>query len=217
MLDVVILSNAKTQELAFTTMNAINSLPNTYVDYNVFLIEQNPKFEISSPSVQTIHISSPFNYNQFANFGAKLGTSEYICIANNDLIFTPGWFDEILKADYPICSPRCPDDKRQQDITENEIGEQVGRHLSGWCFVIKRSVWDKIGGFDEDFGFWCADNSLMEQLLDIGIKPMVVKDSIVLHLGSKTLKTMDNRDELTRMQVLKYNRKYNKNLFGWGT
>lgn len=161
-------------------------------------------------------MNQPFNYNQFANIGASHGKSEYICIANNDLIFYPGWFNEILKADYQIVSPRCPDDKRQQDIIENEIGEQVGRHLSGWCFVIKRSVWEQIGGFDEDFGFWCADNSLMEQLLAIGIKPMVLADSYVKHLGSKTLKTMDNREELTKGFVKKFNKKYNKNLFGWG-
>ena len=57
----------------------------------------------------------------------------------------------------------------------------------------------------------------MEQLLAIGIKPMLVKNSIVKHLGSKTLVTMENREELTRDQVKKFNKKYNKNLFGWGT
>ena len=218
MIDVIILSNAKTLELSRITANCIDSLLASNSEMKVFVVEQNHGIDWSEghDNIRNIYLDQPFNYNQFANIGAKHGRNEWICIANNDLIFEPNWFREVLKANYPICSPRCPDDKRQQDITENEIGEQVGRHLSGWCFVIKRSLWEQIGGFDEDFSFWCADNSLMEQLLAIGIKPMVVKNSVVKHLGSKTLVTMENRDELTRDQVKKFNKKYNKNLFGWG-
>lgn len=218
MLDVIILSNAKSQELLQTTANCLDSLLASNFEMNVFVVEQNHNVDWSSASdkVRNIYLEQDFNYNHFANIGAMHGRSEWICIANNDLIFEPNWFREILKANHPVCSPRCPVDKRQKDVLANEIGEQVGRHLSGWCFVIKRSVWEQINGFDEDFGFWCADNSLMEQLLAIGIKPMLVKDSIVEHLGSKTLKTMPNRDELTVNYVKKFNKKYNKNLFGWG-
>jgi GT2 family glycosyltransferase len=188
-------------------------------EMNVFVVEQNQGIDWAEghDNIRNVYLDMPFNYNQFANIAAKHGRNEWICIANNDLIFHEDWFLEILKANYPICSPRCPDDKRQREIFGNEIGEQVGRHLSGWCFVIKRSLWEAIGGFDEDFSFWCADNSLMEQLLAIGIKPMVVEYSMVRHLGSKTLVTMENREELTRDQVKKFNKKYNKNLFGWGT
>jgi GT2 family glycosyltransferase len=219
MLDVVILSNAKTLELSRITANCIDSLLASNSEMNIFVVEQNQGINWAEghSNIRNVYLDMPFNYNQFANIAVKHGRSEWICIANNDLIFEPNWFREILKANYPICSPICPDDKRQQKVIENEIGEQVGRHLSGWCFVIKRSLWEAIGGFDEDFEFWCADNSLMEQLLSIGIKPMLVKNSIVKHLGSKTLVTMENREELTRDQVKKFNKKYNKNLFGWGT
>jgi GT2 family glycosyltransferase len=219
MLDVIILSNAKSRELTQVTANCLDSLLDSNSELNVFVVEQNHNVDWSfgNTRVRNIYLDQSFNYNQFANIGVKHGKSEWICIANNDLIFEPNWFREILKANHPICSPRCPDDKRQREIFGNEIGEQVGRHLSGWCFVIKRSLWEAIGGFDEDFSFWCADNSLMEQLLAIGIKPMVVEYSMVRHLGSKTLVTMENREELTRDQVKKFNKKYNKNLFGWGT
>lgn len=218
MLDVIILSNAKTLELNRITANCIDSLLACNTEMKIFVVEQNKAIDWSQAhsDIRNIYLEQDFNYNHFANIGAMNGRSEWICIANNDLIFDRNWFSEILKANHPVCSPRCPIDKRQKDVLANEIGEQVGRHLSGWCFVIKRSVWEQINGFDEDFGFWCADNSLMEQLLAIGIQPMLVKDSIVEHLGSKTLKTMPNRDELTVDYVKKFNKKYHKNLFGWG-
>jgi len=218
MLDVIILSNAKNFDLFKMTVETVYSLLESNSDVTIFILEQNEKSEyrFRNEKVKVFFINEKFNYNKFANIGARLGHSEYICIANNDLLFEPNWFREILKANYPICSPRCPVDIRQKNVVANEIGEEVGRHLSGWCFVMKRTLWQDIDGFDEDFSFWCADNSLMEQLLAIDIKPMLVRNSIVEHLGSKTLKTVDNRDELTIDQVRKFNKKYNKNLFGWG-
>jgi len=217
MVDIVILSTAKNDELYMTTVRCIQSIQQNTKDYNILVVEQNKNVNYNLLNVTTLKINEPFNYNKFANFGASLGTNTHICIANNDLIFTPNWFEEILKANHPVCSPICPDDKRQKDVYQNEIGTQVGRNLSGWCFVLERKIWEKIGGFDEDFSFWCADNSFVEQLKAINILPMVVPTSKVYHLGSKTLKTVSNRDELTRQQAIKFNRKYNQNLFGYGT
>lgn len=159
---------------------------------------------------------TPFNYNQAANIGARAGSADWIVIANNDLIFTPGWVEPLLEACHPLVSPKCPNDKRQRDITRNEIGDQVGRHFSGWCFMISRKLYEQIGGFDEDFTFWCADNAVVEQCKSVGVLPMLVPGSQVIHLGSQTLKLEPVKDELTRGNVLKFNRKYNKNLFGWG-
>lgn len=215
MIDIVILSNAKNKDLEQTTINCIESIQKNTKDCNIIVVEQNALANYKCNL--TWYTKEKFNYNQFANIGASLGSNEWICIANNDLIFIDNWLDELLKIDNPVLSPRCPDDKRQQNINVFEKGTQVGRHLSGWCFVVKRKVWEQIGGFDEDFSFWCADNSFVEQLIKIGIEPVVVEKSIVHHLGSKTLKTVNNREELTRQQVIKFNRKYNKNLFGYGT
>jgi len=214
MIDIVILSNAKTKKLEQITRDCIYDLKKNTKNCNIIIVEQNENVKYNADKV--LYIKSNFNYNQFANIGASFGTNKYICIANNDLIFTKNWFDEILNANYPICSPISPNDKRQIGITKNEIGDVVGRNLSGWCFVIERNLWEQIGGFDEDFSFWCADNSLMEQLKAIDVLPMLVPKSVVHHLGSLTLKSVSNRDELTRQQVIKFNKKYNQNLFGYG-
>jgi GT2 family glycosyltransferase len=215
MIDIVILSNAKDESLKSITNDCLNSIHKNTKKCNIIVVEQNKYIHWNKANL-VMNVNEKFNYNRFANLGAKEGFNEWICIANNDLIFTPNWLDELLKIDNPVLSPHCPDDKRQQNINGFEKGVQVGRHLSGWCFVVKRKVWEKIGGFDEDFSFWCADNSFVEQLIKIGIEPVVVEKSIVYHLGSKTLKTVNNRDELTKQQVIKFNRKYDKNLFGYG-
>ena len=35
------------------------------------------------------------------------------------------------------------------------------KDLSGWAFMMKRDLWNQIGGLDNDFDFWFADNSLI--------------------------------------------------------
>lgn len=221
MIDIIILSNAKTVELSTLTANTIDSILKTTNDPNmqIIVMEQCEQlgWDFLDNRIKTIYPDEKFNYNRFANLGAKLGTKDWIMIANNDLIFKENWLDELLKANHPIVSPRCPVDKRQLLFNHNTQGIEVGKHLSGWCFMISRSLWKEIGGFDEDFSFWCADNSLMEQLMALGVLPMLVPKAIVEHLGSRTLKTASNRDELTVDQVKKYNLKYGRNLFNWGT
>ncbi|MNT45330.1 hypothetical protein D3C72_1819100 [compost metagenome] len=141
------------------------------------------------------------------------GNAKYIMISNNDVIFKPGWLNELLLADLPLMSTHCPYDVRQRGINKNETGDIVGRNFSGWNFVISRSLWGEIKGFDEDFGFYCADNSVLEQCREAGVLPTLIHNSLVHHLGSQTLKTVRNRDDLTWKYVDLFNKKYNKELF----
>lgn len=211
-LDLVILSNAKTPQLKAMTEKAILTAVSGARGYklNIIVIEQQ---EVMYRHARTVHLTKPFNYNEFSNIGSRMGNAERIMIANNDLTFSLNWLHHLIKANHPLVSPKCPIDPRQRDVRQNEEGEQCGRHLSGWCFMITRDLWERIGGFDEDFSFYCADNSLIEQCIKVGLKPMLVPLSQVRHLGSSTLKTAYNYNELTFANVHKFNVKYNKNLF----
>lgn len=211
MTNVVIISDAKNKELYQMTQEAVSSCFRTAYDITINVLEQaNVKKYVNC---DTWFIKEPFNYNRYANIGASLSDAETICIANNDVVFYPGWLSELLMADYPLVSPKCPNDARQNDLFENTVGEKVGRHFTGWCFLISTNLWKRIGGFDEDFGFWCADNAVIEQTKKVGILPMVVPSAKVVHLRSITLSTVNNREELTKTQVMKYDKKYNKNLY----
>jgi GT2 family glycosyltransferase len=217
MCDVIILSNARTKALEAMTQQTINTLriSERPGKFNIIVIEQTTA---TYARTQTIHMPGEFNYNQFANIGVRKGYAPSICIANNDLIFTRGWFSEMCKVRAKVMSPKNPGDKRQLDIRVAEGGYEAGRHFSGWCFVMQRNVWEQIGGFDEDFPFWCADNATIEQLKAIDVAPVLVPNSQVRHLASETLKTLTKpeQNELTTAQVRKFNRKYNQNLFNLG-
>ena len=207
LVDVVMLSNATTPALRDMTQNAIdtcisgaNSLP-----VNVIVMEQQP---VTYRYATTVRTPRQFHYNAFANSGARQGSAEWIMVANNDLIFGDGWLHNLLAANHPVVSPKCPRDRRQAEFTENTTGYFTARHLSGWCFMIQRKIWEQIGGFDECVSFWASDDVVIEQCRALGIAPMLVPSSTVEHLGSVTLKEAPDHDDLTWAQLDAFNDKY---------
>lgn len=214
-MDVIILSRAKSdyyrkmcQNTIDTCIKGANGLP-----VNVVVIEQ--EAGVIYNNARTIYHDAPFAYNSFMNLGARSTSAPWVMFANNDLIFTDGWAHNLLSANYPVVSPKEPNDPRQRGVIKNEKGYTNGRNLAGWCFAMKREVWERIGGLDEDFNGWFADDATIEQCKAIGIAPMLVVDSVVKHLGSKTLSDLqqDERDELCWGQLELFNRKYKQNKF----
>lgn len=208
--DVVILSNVTSSALQRSTQRTIdtcvagaNGLP-----LGVAVLEQCPN--IVYRRAATIPMPGVFNYNGFANFGASRGSADWILVANNDLIFRDGWLHSLLAANHPLVSPKCPRDVRQAEFTENTVGGVTGRHLSGWCYMISRDLWDRMGGLDDSVSFWCSDDVVIEQAAALGVQPMIVPSSVVEHDQSSTLKNQSasSRDELTWAQLDKFIAKY---------
>ena len=66
--------------------------------------------------------------------------------------------------------------------------------------------------------FWCADNSYTMQLKEKKETHGLICKSIVTHIGSSTLKKLDDptMKKYTENEVKKFNKIFNQNLFGWG-
>lgn len=217
-LDLVIISYAKNRQIQQMTQNAVNTAINGAkgIKINVIVVESQKNVKYNN--AKTVYPDFAFNYNAYGNFGIKHGSAHYVMHANNDLLFKPGWLTELIKANHPLVSPKEPRDLRQRDVKVNETGNVTGRHLSGWCFMMERSLWEKIGGFDEAVNFYCSDDVVIEQCKVFDVQPMLVVNSIVQHLVSTTLKTTTpiERKVLTDDQVRIFNKKYNQNKFNLG-
>lgn len=212
--DVIILSKANGSTDRAMTQKAVDScyFGTNGLPVNIIVLENGYG---AYRNAKTIPKKEAFNYNAFANFGAEQGSAEWIMVANNDLIFRDGWLHHLIAAGNDLVSPREPNDPRQADITENTKGYETGKHLSGWCFMIKRTLWDQMGGFDTDVNFWCSDDVVIEQARALGVTPMLVHDSIVEHIYSQTLRTLpqSQQDDMKWRNVYIFNKKYGKNKF----
>lgn len=215
--DIIILSNALNYRLQDYTQTTINTCLDSdkETEFNVLVIEQNP--EIEYKYAKTVHITDEFNYNRFMNIGIGMTSGEYVCLCNNDLRFHKNWGKHIIKAmqdEFLLsASPYCPRSQGAVFQTGSAIdyGYSNGKHLSGWCIMADRFLFEIIGKIDEDFPFWFADNAYAEQLKAKGVKHALVRTSIVEHMGSKTLKTVNNPDDLTTGYVRKWIEKYPQN------
>lgn len=213
--DVIILSKASDRMSQRMTQAAVDScyFGSNGLPINIIVVENGMSYQYNHAA--TLHKRDKFNYNGFANMAAGVGKAEWIMVANNDLTFTDGWLHNLISADHPVVSPHEPNDPRQKDIQGNEQGDTCGTHFSGWCFMIKRSLWEQIGKFDEDVSFWCSDDVVIEQVKAVGVMPMIVKDSIVHHNVSATLRTFNKVDQgdMKWRNVYIFNKKYGKNKF----
>ena len=206
--DVVFLSKASSEQMVQMTQRAIDTCIAGAGDNPIHVVVIEQVEGVRYKDATTLHEPGEFNYNAFANRGARTGKAPYVVIANNDLEFEAGWLDALLRADRGVTSPVDPNNRRQRSLVSNEAGVTTGVHFSGWCFMIARKLFEEIGGFDEDFAFWCADDSLIEQVAALGVEPMVVPASRVRHLGSRSGGTAD--PDLTWAMVHKFNEKYGK-------
>lgn len=153
------------------------------------------------------HDVQPFNYNKVLNLSRKeLKDKDFILFCNNDLVFSENWLDNLLENKGLCLSPKEPTDGRQSNITEDTKGYKVATHFNGWCFGLRKEALKKIGDFNEEYPFWFADNVVMEQLKELNIEPTLVVKSVVIHLISKTLETIEKNERynITYKEVERY-------------
>ncbi len=85
------------------------------------------------------------------NAGIHHATSEYMVLLNNDVMIDGPFLERLIR----------PLRNRQAWIVgaewRNEPQAPVSRLLTGWCLAFERSLWERLGGFDERFRLYWSD------------------------------------------------------------
>lgn len=209
LVDIVVLSNAHSPTLRRSTQRTIDTAisGSAPLPVNIIVLEQQRGISYRGAD-EIFYPEESFNYNAFANMGASMGNAPWIMVANNDLAFHDAWLHNLLAADHPLVSPKCPRSEKQSQIHTNTEGFKTGQHLSGWCFMIERTLWEKIGGFDDCVSFWCADDVVIQQVKEHNVTPMLVPKALVTHEVSQTLNHTTDKDHLTYGQLDIFIQKY---------
>ncbi len=198
MIDIIIISEAKTPQLIEITKTAINSAMMASIGMKTRIIVVERGNETYDNAI-TLRYNGDLNYNRMANFAIMRASARSIIVANNDVEFTKDSIKTLYESKPLVVSPVDPNNNLQKHIRGIEFGTITSKHLSGWCFLIRRSVWEHIGGFNEEFPFWYCDDMIIEQLKAIGVTPAICGDAIVHHKVSATLHqlTFKERANLT--------------------
>lgn len=192
------------------TKEFVHSLQaNTDVPVRVIFIDNNStddtrNFLLSLRPIRHCHFKIILNdenegFIRAVNEGMKISEAPFICIANNDLIFTKRWLEEILDIfkkfpDIGLLNPNSNNLglKPEEGTSLNDFAEQLdGKYRGtmtehpacvGFCMVLKRTVVDKIGGLSEEFiPMFFEDTDYSRRVVQAGFKIGVAKASYVWH------------------------------------
>lgn len=190
----------------------------TVVD-NDSVPEQRRVLEEGAPQEVRLELEDEnLGYAKAANRGLEGGSGELVCVSNPDLLPEPGalaalasvarsqskagmvgpvfgdtdtyhaelpgpgtMLARIFVGSFNTRSPALP-----EDGGTTEIGQP-----SGACFVVRREVWEQLGGFDEGFFLWYDDVDLARRLRDRGYRNFVVGAAKVGHVGAAAFVQMD--------------------------
>lgn len=210
-IDVVIPSLSK-PELHAMIKDCIRSLRESEADitFNVILVESGPEiFDFGQD--ETVKFDLPkFNFNHALKQGIARCTSDWIVLANNDLIFHSQWMTKLLeiakkREGVSSFSPWDPRSHPRHFRLPQEIylGYEVTKHIAGWCIVAKSSVFKKIE-LSEEISYWYSDNNYADELKKHGIRHALVRNSVVTHLCEQTTRRLENRKEMTHDQRALY-------------
>ncbi len=147
------------------------------------------------------------------NKAAKQANGRYICLLNNDTEVTSGWIDEALSM-FEImndvgavgCKLIYPDGSLQEAggiVWGSGVPWNYGKnknashpsfnytrqadYLSAAALFVKKSVWEEVGGFSEEFApAYYEDTDLAFKIRDSGYKTLYCPTSEVVHFEGKS-------------------------------
>ena len=192
--------------------NCLESLFKTdYNNFEVILVDNNStdgsmEFVTKNyPKIIVIKLDSNKGFAEPNNIGAKIAKGEYLLFLNNDTVTTTNFISEMVKVlekdeKIAICQSLLlkPDgnidssgdfiDKMGIVYNSKTKIDEIKEISSarGACMLIRKKIFDKLGGFDEKFFFSFEDVDLGWRSWILGYKVVIVPNSIVYHDAGKT-------------------------------
>jgi len=140
-------------------------------DYNLVIIENGGNDEtlkfLSDYGVRFI-LTDNKGYGAACNNGAKNTSSEFVVFLNCDLLASKNWLKELLKPfkdkEVAVTGARLfSGDGVEYPTPKNDMA-------IGCCFAVRRKVFDKLGGFDENFFLFFEETDFCRRVTNAGYK-----------------------------------------------
>jgi GT2 family glycosyltransferase len=144
-----------------------------------------------------IENSENLGWIKAVNQGLKISNAPYVCVMNNDVVVSDKWLDnmtEIMDKNPKIglMNPRW-----EKESFKGVKGDYIETDwCRGFCVLIKREVINKIGGFDEAYGFgYWEDHDYSVRAINAGYIPALALNSFVKHVKNASVKSAMKQKE----------------------
>lgn len=204
---VALVSASINDKLKGITMTAVTSARASVPEATIRVYETSG-LRVDYPGAEVVPYEGEFVYNRVLNQAIRECQTPYIALCNNDLYFHRDWYRrcrEVMdQGGYLSCSPAGKGCRvGYLSPYQHREGYGIGQELCGWCLLVRRDLFDRIGALDEGCEFWYSDNIYVDQLKAEGITHVLVGGRLVDHLESVTLKTRTQGDQQRMTQLQK--------------
>ena len=147
--------------------------------------------------------------------GSGLATRPYLCLLNSDTVVTP-WCWQALAAAFEmdttigVAGPSTSSSRNQQTLdiaghcrfywNDSQIfafAKQLTKDLpqpeildlawvSGFAFLVRRSLWEQLGGFDRNLPDYGNEAELCRRVTKLGYRTVWVRSSYIHHFGQQS-------------------------------
>jgi hypothetical protein len=159
------------------------------------------------PAIEVVENDGNLGFGHGSNLGARHARGAYIAFLNPDTVVEPGWLDALVvaleghpRAGLATSKILLRDDPERINTCGNRVhctGLTLCRGLgarreafgtrtwvsavSGAAFVVRRDLFESLGGFDESFFLYMEDTDLSWRARLAGYGCLYVPDSVVHH------------------------------------
>ena len=169
------------------------------------------------PHIRTIASSENIGFAAACNLGARHTQGTFLAFLNNDARPHPAWLERlhrafdgratvglvtsmILHLDGTIDSAgdgylRCGGafkHRHGEEVRSVELASSDAFGACGAAFMIRRSLFEALGGFDEDFFMVYEDVDLSYRARLLGASCVVAGDAVVEHVGGASLANLSS-------------------------
>jgi N-acetylglucosaminyl-diphospho-decaprenol L-rhamnosyltransferase len=141
-------------------------------------------------------------YGRANNIGARVAESEFILVVNPDVLVEPDTVDHLVDAarrypDAALFAPNIVEPSGRVFFQPRSLlasyltnphgklalpeGEVCAPFFSGACFLIRRELFLRLGGFDENIFLFYEDDDLCRRVADSGSALVYVPQAVVRH------------------------------------
>lgn len=193
------------------------------------------KFQIDHPESLVILNDQNLGFSAGNNVGLKVATGDYLVILNNDTVVTPGWLLTMLRhlqADPTIgligpvtnnigneakISVQYETFDEMLPLAFSQITTHMGKHFqfrtaAFFCTMIPRTVFEKVGYLDENFGLgFFEDDDYCRRVEQLGLKIVCAEDVFIHHHLSASFNKLKSS---TRQSLFDTNKAYYESKWG---
>ena len=152
-------------------------------------------------------------FSRGMNRGLAIARAPFVCLLNNDLRFAEGWLEELLGVaqshpELGVLNPTSNTfgNRPRPGVSLDEHAASLtplrGRYTevgmcTGFCFLIRREVVERIGGLTDEVGrAFFEDEDYCMRAQEAGFQCAVVESAYVYHTEHQSVKDMPERDAL---------------------